>query len=103
MRLAFAEPVQAGVHHDAVQPGGDCGVAAEAGGGAMRGEQGVLHRVGGLLAVADGAQGDRPQPVAVPADQLGEGLGIAVDVRAQQIGVAGRLRRGGPAEVTPAI
>src|SRR5919112_611308 len=54
----------------------------------MCGEQRVLDGVGGLLAVADGAQGDGPQPVAMAADQLGEGVRVTVDVRAQQIRVA---------------
>ena len=41
-------------------------------------EQRVLQRVGRLLAVAEGAQRHGPQPVPVPADQLGERVGIAV-------------------------
>jgi hypothetical protein len=58
----------------------------------VRREQRVLHRVGGFLAVADGADRDCPKPVAVAPDQLGERLRVAVDVGAQQLGVA-RLGR----------
>ena len=84
MGLAAADPVQAGVDHDAVQPGGDRRVAAEPGRAAVRREQRVLEGVGGLLAVAEGAQRDRPEPVAMPADQLGERVRVAGDVGAQQ-------------------
>ena len=52
--LAAADPVEAGVHHDPVQPGGDRGVAAEGVGPAERRDHRVLQRVGGLLRVADG-------------------------------------------------
>ena len=47
-------------------------------------DQRVLYGVGRLLAVAQGTQGDRPQPVAVPADELAEGVPVAGDVGAQQ-------------------
>ena len=67
-------------------------VAAEPVGRPVRREQRVLDRVGGLLAVAEGAQGDRPQPVAVPADQLAERVRVAGDVGAQQGGVVAVLR-----------
>ncbi len=69
MGLPAPDPVQAGVHDDPVQPGRHRRVAPEAGGGAVGREQGVLQGVGGLLAVTDGAQRHRPEPVAVPPDQ----------------------------------
>ena len=69
-------------------------VAAEPLGRPERRQQRVLQRVGGLLAVAERAQRDRPQPVAVPADQLAERVGVAVGVGAQQRRVVGRRRRG---------
>ena len=93
--LATPEPVEAGVDHDPVQPGGHGGVAAVGVGAAERGDQRVLQRVGGLLGVAGGAQRDRPQPVAVPGEQHPEGVGVAVDVRAEQGPVVGRGRRRG--------
>ena len=95
-------PVQAGVHHDPVQPGGHGGVAP-----ARRPplrparnarQQGVLQRVGCLLAVAEGAQRHRPEPVAVPADQLAEGIRVAGGVGLQR---ARRRRRGSPARSVP--
>ena len=49
-RLAPAEPVEAGVDHDPVQPGGDRRVAAVGVGPAERRDQRVLQGVGRLLA-----------------------------------------------------
>ena len=87
VRPAAASPIEAGVHHDAVQPGGDGGVPAESGGPAVRGEQRVLDGVGGLLAVAERTQRHCPEPVAVPADQLTERVLVTVDVGAEELGV----------------
>ena len=84
-------PVEAGVDHDPVQPGGHRGVAPEPVGRPVGRQQRVLQRVGRLLAVAERAQGDRPEPVAVPADQLGERVRVAGDVGAQQRRVVARV------------
>ena len=59
--LRGAQPVQAGVDHDPVQPGGDGGVAAEGPGPAVRRDQAVLEPVGGVLAVAHGAHARPPR------------------------------------------
>ena len=67
-----AQPVEARVDHDAVQPGGDRCVAAEGPRPAERRDQGLLQGVGGVLRVAHGAQGHRPEPVAVPREELAE-------------------------------
>ena len=80
--------VEAGVDDDAVQPGRHRRAAAEPGGAPVRREQRVLQRVGGVLRVAESPQRDRPQPVAVPGDQLAEGVGVARDVAGQQLVVA---------------
>ena len=48
--LAAPQPVEAGVHHDPVQPGGHGGVAAVGVGPPERRDQRVLEGVGGLLA-----------------------------------------------------
>ena len=82
--LAAPEPVEAGVDHDPVQPGGHGRVAAERVGATVGRDQGVLERIGGVLPVAGGAQGDRPQPVAVPREQLAEGVGVAGEVGLEQ-------------------
>jgi hypothetical protein len=60
-----------------------------------------LYRVGCLLAVADGAERDRPEPVPMPANQLAERLRVAIDVGAQKVGVArlGRAQAGAVARV----
>src|SRR3712207_7217538 len=58
----------------------------------FRSQQRVLEGVGRLLAVTDGAQGDRPEPVAVAAGQFGEGVAVAVGVGTQKLRVVTRLR-----------
>ena len=54
-----------------------------------RRDHAVLQAVGGVLGVAHGAQGHRPEPVAVPAEQDAERVRVAVDVGLQQLGVGG--------------
>ena len=92
--LRGAQPVEAGVDHDPVQPGRDGGLAAERPGPAVRRDQAVLQPVGGVLGVAHGAQRDRPEPVAVPGEEHAEGVGVAGDVRGEQLGVGRRSRSG---------
>jgi hypothetical protein len=58
------------------------------------GDQGVLYGVGGFLAVAEGAQRHRPEPVAVPADYLGEGMRIAVHVPGEELAVVSGVADG---------
>ncbi|GAA0563471.1 hypothetical protein GCM10010172_53540 [Paractinoplanes ferrugineus] len=60
----------------------------------MRVEQGVLHRVGGFLTVADGAQSHRPEAVAMTADDLPERSRVTVEVGTQEVGVAQRTVSG---------
>ena len=85
--LLRPEPVQAGVDDDSVQPRGDLRIAAEAVGPPERGDQPVLQGVGGIVRVAHGAYGDRPQSVPMPAEELPECVGVTVDVRLEQLGV----------------
>ena len=92
-RLVPPQPVQAGVDHDPVQPGGDRRITPVGLGPAERGDEGVLHAVGGQLAVARRAQGHRPHPVAVPAEQLTERVRVALDVGADQLPVVAVLHR----------
>ncbi len=91
--LAAAEPVQAGVDDDPVQPGGDRGVAAVGPGAAEGGDHRVLQGVGGVLGVAGGAQRDRPQPVPVPPEQRAERVVVTGDVRREQGPVVRRIAR----------
>ncbi len=93
--LAPAHPVQAGVDDDPVQPGGDRGVATERLGPAEGRDQRVLQRVGRVLGVAGGAQGDRPEPVPVAGEELTEGVRVAGEVRLEQ-GPVVAGRRGPP-------
>jgi hypothetical protein len=83
----LAGAVQAGVDRDAVQPGGDRGLAAEGVGRAVGGDEGVLHGVGGFLAVCEGPQGDGPEAVAVAADDLAERVRIALDMAGEELPV----------------
>ncbi len=87
-RLAPPHAVEAGVDDDAVQPRRDGRVATEPVGPAIGRHERVLQRVGGLLAVAERAQRDGPQPVAMTAHQLTER-------------VAGRPARARPAARRP--
>ena len=84
----LAGAVQAGIDRDAVQPGRDGRLAAEGVGGAVGGDQSVLDGVSGLLAVPQGAQCHRPEPVAVPPHELAEGVGIALDMAGEEILIA---------------
>ncbi len=90
-----AQPVQARVHGDPVQPGGHLRVTAEGPGPAEGVEEGVLDGVGGELGVTGRAQGDRPHTVTVPAEDLPERLGVPLLVTAQQAEVVdlGQVRR----------
>jgi hypothetical protein len=72
--------VQTGVHRDAVQPGCDGRLAPEGVGGPIGGDEGVLDRVSGLLAVAQGPQGHCPEAVAMPPHEFAEGVRIARDM-----------------------
>lgn len=83
----FTGSVQTGIDRDAVQPCGHCGLAAEGVGCPVGGDQGVLHGVGGFLAVTKGAQCHRPEAVAMPPDDLPEGIGVAFYMQGKEIGV----------------
>ena len=86
--LGPAEPVQAGVDHDPVQPGRDQGVPAEAcppGGTRRRTRPGARRR---RRRAAHHAQRDGPEAVLVALDEGAERVRVAVDVGAQQVGVA---------------
>jgi hypothetical protein len=83
----LARAVQAGVHGDAVQPGGDGGPALEGVGTPVGGDQGVLDGVGGFLPVPQNTQGDGPEPVAVAAYDLTEGVRIAGDMASEEFPV----------------
>jgi hypothetical protein len=85
--LTAPDAVQAGVDNDPVQPRRHRGVAAES----VRPPEGrnerILYCVRRLLRIAEGPQGDRPQPVAVAAEQLAERVRVAVNVPTEQLGV----------------
>jgi len=79
--------------HDAVHPGRDRRVAAEALRPPVRRHQAVLQTVGGVVGVAHRAQGDRPEAVAMPGEQGGERVGVTGDVCGQEVGVRAVVRR----------
>jgi hypothetical protein len=80
----LAGPVQAGVHGDAMQPSSHGRLPAEGVCCSVRGHQGILHRVGGLLTVSQGAQRHRPEPVPVASYQLTEGVRVPRDMAGQE-------------------
>ena len=82
--LPAPEPIEAGVDHDPVQPRGDGRVAAEGVGSTVGRDQGVLQGIGRVLPVAGRAQGDGPQPVPVPREQLGERIRVPGEVGRDQ-------------------
>ena len=102
---AAAHPVQAGVHHDAVQPRGHRRVTTEGGrrpragcrrrGRAQCRDERVLDGVRGLLAVSHRAHGHRPEPVTVATEELTERLGVTRRVGAEQ-GCVGQRGKVGP-------
>lgn len=71
-----------------MKPGGDGGLAAEGVGGPEGGHQSVLDRVRRFLAVAQRAQGDGPEPVAVAPYKLTEGIRVPRDMACQKVLVA---------------
>jgi hypothetical protein len=44
----------------------------------------ILYRVRRLLRIAKGAEGDRPQPVTVAANELAEGVSVTVHMPGEQ-------------------
>ena len=89
-----ADPVEAGVQDDLVQPGGHRGLAAPARGGPEGREHRVLEGVRRVVRVAEGAHREGPEPVGVAPDDLGEGVRVAVDVRGEQRLVGARIGHG---------
>lgn len=84
----LADAVEAGVHRDAMQPGGDGGLAPEGVRGPEGGDQGVLYGIGRLLTIAQSPQGHGPQPVAMASCQLAEGVGVAGHMAGEKVRVA---------------
>lgn len=58
-------------------------------GGSERGDQSVLNGVSGLLPVAEGAQGNGPESIAVAPHELTESIRIPGDVLGEEVLVAG--------------
>jgi len=86
--LVAAQPIQAGIDHDAVQPAADRGVVAKCAGAAMGRDHGLLQRVLGVLRVATGQPGDSVQVSMVAVKQLLEGVPVTGDMSSQQLCVA---------------
>ena len=83
----MAQAVQAGVHHDAVQPAADRTVVPEPRRVSVGLEQRVLEGVGGILRIMAGQPGEPVQLLAVPVEQLLERVPVAGDVCRQQFRV----------------
>lgn len=81
----LADPVEAGVDRDAVQPGGDGGLTPEGVGGPEGGDKGVLNGVRGFLAVPQGPYRHGPQPVAVAPYELTEGVRFTGHMASEEV------------------
>ena len=93
--LATSHAVDAGVDHDAVQPGGHGRVTAVGARIAEGRDQGVLQCVRRLVGITHRPQRHRPQPVAVTVHQHGEGVGVAGQMSLHQRPVVGLTLEGG--------
>ena len=82
--LAAPDAVQAGVDDDPVQPRRHRRVAAEGVRTAECGDECILHGVRRLLRITESAEGDRPQPVTMAADEFAEGVRVAVHMPREQ-------------------
>lgn len=76
--VAFVLPVEAKVDGDAIEPGGEAGVAAEAAELAVGLEEGVLREVGGIREGAGHAIGEGVYHALVAFDELRKRLMIAM-------------------------
>jgi len=86
--LVAAQPIQASIHDDAVQPTADRSMVPKRCGAAVRRDHRLLQRVLGVLGAAAAQPGDAVQLPVVAEEQLLERIPIARDVSRQQFGVA---------------
>ena len=86
--LVAAQPVQASIDDNTVQPTADRGVVPKRCGAAVRRDHRLLQRVLGVLGAAAGQPGDPVQLPVVTEKQLLECIAIARHVSRQQFGVA---------------
>jgi hypothetical protein len=75
--LAAPDPIERGVDHYPVQPGGHGCVAAVTGSPTEGRDQGVLQGVCGVLRVPGRPQSNRPQPVTMASHEYGERIRMA--------------------------
>jgi hypothetical protein len=92
-RLATRGEVRAHVHQDGVEPSPKVPISrlAEAVEREQRTKEGLLHRVLGIVGVAEAAAGGEQQGAVMGADDLLEGLTVAAPVRADEADRAGLL------------
>ena len=72
LRALPAQMIVRGVHDDAVQPGGEAGVALEGVEVPEGLDEGFLGDIGRIPGVAEGAKGQVVHPPLVPAVELGQ-------------------------------
>ena len=88
MNFVAAQPIQAGVDDDAVQPAADRGVVAKRAGAAVGRDHGLLQRIFGVLGATTGQPGKPVQVPVVAVEQLLEGVAVTRDMSSQQFCVA---------------
>lgn len=89
-----AKAIEAGVDDDAVQPRGHSRITAIGAGAAERVDEAVLDAVGSELTITRGAHGDSPESIAVPAEELTEGVGVTRDMSGHEGAIVGALEVG---------
>jgi len=90
-----AQPIQAGIEHDAVQPTADGRVVAKRSGRSMCRQHRVLQGILSVVRATGGEPGQPPQPAVVAAVELTECVAITGHMCGQQLGVAAiRLSHG---------
>src|SRR2546428_9849835 len=96
MPAARPEFHQRGIHHHAMEPGGEAAAGLEASNGAKDRDEGVLQRVARLIVVAQEAPRQAQQSGRVVADELLKGVGLARAKPRDESGFARVTERGGP-------
>ncbi len=93
-RCPAAHAVQSGINNNPVQPGRDRRIAPKPIGSLERCDHRILQSVGRLLRITECTDGNGPEPVPMPPEQLAECIGITRHVPPEQLRVRRTLLQG---------